>query len=97
MLARLSQRWLIAVLALAAASPCLAQEAKESSAKDVVVGLDARLRYEVIDPAAFGNGPQDSGGYTLWRIAPHVEVEIASEWRVHAQLFAAGQLGCKGE
>ncbi len=96
MLARLSQRWLIAVLALAAASPCIAQEAKESSAKDVAVGLDARLRYEVIDPATFGNGPQDSGGYMLWRIAPHAEVEIAPEWRVHAQIFAAGQLGRNG-
>jgi Alginate export len=94
--ARLSQRWLIAALTFGAGSPCLAQQQKESRAEDVTFGLDARLRYEVIDPAAFGNGLQDGVGYMLWRISPHAEAEIGPEWRVHAQLFAAGQIGRNG-
>ncbi|MGL5839122.1 MAG: alginate export family protein [Sphingorhabdus sp.] len=96
MLARLSQRGLIATLTLAMNSPCLGQEADDSSADGVKLGLDARLRYEVIDPTAFGNGPQDKGGYLLWRVAPDIELEIAPRWRVHAQVFAAGQSGRNG-
>jgi hypothetical protein len=94
--ARFSQSGLIASISLLATSPCFAQEVGESSSERVQVGLDARLRYEVIDPAAFGNGPQDGGGFLLWRVAPDMEVEIAPQWRIHAQLFAAGQVGRNG-
>jgi Alginate export len=62
----------------------------------VTVGLDARLRYEVIDPTGFGNGPQDPGGYLLWRAAPDVNVKLSPEWRFHGELFVAGEAGRNG-
>lgn len=55
----------------------------------VRMSLDGRIRYEVVEPAAFGFGPQDPGGYVLWRIAPQLDVDVAPDLRARVQLFAA--------
>jgi hypothetical protein len=91
--ARFSKILLIA--AINASHPVKAS-AQEASDAPVDVSLDARLRYEVIDPTAFGNGPQDSSGYLLWRAAPDVDVNLSPEWRLHVELFVAGEAGRKG-
>lgn len=59
-------------------------------------GFDARLRYEVNDPTAFGNGPQDGGGYLLWRIIPSVKLQFAPDWLAKVEIFAAGVSGRTG-
>jgi hypothetical protein len=94
--ARFHLRWLIAALAAFSANAALAQDEGTGTGDGVSLGLDARLRYELVDPTAFGSGPQDQGGYLLWRIAPRIEAEVAPGWDVHVQLFAAGQLGRAG-
>ena len=79
------------------AAPAVAQEqppARASSGIDF--GLDARLRYEVNDPAAFGNGPQDGGGDLLWRILPSARIGIAPDWHATVEVFAAGVTGRNG-
>jgi hypothetical protein len=91
--ARFSKILLIA--AINASHPVKAS-AQEASDAPVDVSLDARLRYEVIDPTAFGNGPQDSSGYLLWRAAPDVDVELSPQWRLHGELFVAGEAGRNG-
>lgn len=68
--------------------------ATEESALDWRV--DARLRYEVVDPTGFGRGPQDDDGFALWRIAPSVKFRLDERWSFTAQVFAAGQAGRNG-
>jgi hypothetical protein len=63
---------------------------------DADPALDLRLRYELFDPTAFGNGPQDDDGYWLWRIAPSVRVSLSENWTVAGQLYAAGAEGRNG-
>lgn len=63
--------------------------AKGGDDPPVRLSVDGRIRYEVVDPAAFGFGPQDSGGYVLWRIAPQVDADLSGQLRARIQLFAA--------
>lgn len=96
MSARFHFRWLIAALAAVSASAASAQDEAEQTGDGVTLGLDARLRYELVEPTAFGNGPQDPGGYLLWRITPNIDADIAPKLSAHVQLFAAGQVGRNG-
>jgi hypothetical protein len=85
----------LTALALAiSAAPAFAQD--QSATSDIDFSLDGRLRYELNDPAAFGNGPQDSGGYLLWRVIPSVRINVAPEWTATVEVFAAGVTGRNG-
>lgn len=71
--------------------------AAQSGEQEVVrLSVDGRLRYEVVDPASFGTGPQDPGGYVLWRVAPRLDVGNAPGIRARIQLFAANIEGREG-
>jgi hypothetical protein len=91
--ARFSKVFLVAAISASYPAKAFAQDVAEAP---VTISLDARLRYEVIDPSAFGNGPQDPGGYLLWRAAPDVDVELSPQWRIHGELFVAGEAGRNG-
>lgn len=83
-------------LALSAA-PAFAQGQPAAPAtSDIDFSLDGRLRYELNDPAAFGNGPQDGGGYLLWRVIPSVRIDVAPDWTATVEVFAAGVTGRNG-
>lgn len=75
-----------------AACACIISGPAQAQSDDpapVRLSVDGRIRYEVIEPAAFGFGPQDPGGYVLWRIAPQVDVDVAPTLQARVQLFAA--------
>jgi hypothetical protein len=54
------------------------------------------LRYELNDPTAFGSGPQDRGGYLLWRLAPSTRIAMTRNWLAKAEIFAAGVIDRTG-
>ncbi len=85
----------IAGLLLFAQGAAAAQEGAPEDAR-VRFELDARLRYEFYDRAAFGRGPQDDDGYVLWRIAPSVSAQLTPDLRFEGQLFAADIEGRTG-
>jgi hypothetical protein len=58
--------------------------------------IDARARYEVYDPTAFGRGPQDGSGYGLWRIMPQLTATTPDGTVAAVQLIGADQLGRTG-
>jgi Alginate export len=84
---------ILAALACAGSGPALAQAGEPDPVR---LSVDGRIRYEVIEPAAFGFGPQDPGGYVLWRIAPQVDVDMPRGLRARVQLFAADASGREG-
>lgn len=88
----------LTALALAlSAAPAFAQDQPAAPAtSDFDFSLDGRLRYELNDPAAFGNGPQDGGGYLLWRVIPSVRINVAPDWTATVEVFAAGVTGRNG-
>lgn len=67
---------ILSVTACVLAIPEWAQAQSDDPAP-LRLSVNGRIRYEVIEPAAFGFGPQDPGGYVLWRIAPQVDVDVA--------------------
>jgi hypothetical protein len=93
----LSAKRLTAIWLVLSAAPVFAQEPPPAPAtSDIDFALDGRLRYELNDPAAFGNGPQDGGGYLLWRVIPSVRIDVAPDWSATVEVFAAGVTGRDG-
>lgn len=79
------------------AAPAFAQDQPAAPAtSDIDFSLDARLRYELNDPAAFGDDPQDGGGYLLWRVIPSVRIDVSPDWIATMEVFAAGVSGRNG-
>jgi hypothetical protein len=85
----------LALCLVCACAPACAQDAGDR-AVGVDLGLDARLRYEFVDPTAFGRGPQDRDGFLLWRVSPTLRWRLDAHWRIEAQVSAAGELGRNG-
>jgi len=60
------------------------------------LGMDARIRYEIYDPSAFGRGAQDDDGYWLVRAAGHAALELSPRWRAFGQVFTANAIDRTG-
>lgn len=89
--------WLTALALALSAAPAFAQDQPAAPAtSDIDISLDGRLRYELNDPAAFGNGAQDGGGYLLWRVIPSVRIDVAPDCTAKVEVFVVGVTGRNG-
>jgi hypothetical protein len=52
-------------------------------------GSEFRLRYEFYDDNAWGEGPQDDGGYLWGRALPYADLHLGPNFRAFGQLVAA--------
>jgi hypothetical protein len=62
----------------------------------VSLGGEGRVRYEALQNAAFGSGPQDGNGYVLQRYLAHADFHAGSRVRLFAEVQSGLESGRTG-
>ncbi len=60
------------------------------------LGGEFRAEYERTDSTLFGRGPQDSNGYYLQRLLPHLDLHLGSHFRIFSELQLDDVFGRNG-